>query len=198
MLHCAFEKVDRDALKKKNDRLACLVAILPTLPIHCSSSRFFSIVLAKQVRCNRRVTVSRTFFVPIFLLWPDSKRKYIRWLWNDCSNNQCTVSRKHFSSVEIVIFFSLEALRSKVVTIIELPGICIEWCQIDNQQSPVYVVNSHFSRYPDGCWECGHNFSLVNHLYHIWELSNEVLYDPISRRVSKIWQIKVETLRNCQ
>ena len=29
------------------------------------------------------------------------------------------------------------------------------------------VVNSHFSRRPDGCWECCHNFALLNHLYHI-------------------------------
>ena len=25
----------------------------------------------------------------------------------------------------------------------------LQWCQIENQQSPIYVVNSHFSRHPD-------------------------------------------------
>ena len=25
----------------------------------------------------------------------------------------------------------------------------LQWCQIENQQSPVYVVNSHVSRHPD-------------------------------------------------
>ena len=54
------------------------------------------------------------------------------------------------------------------------------------------VVNSHFSRRPDGCWECCHNFALLNHLYHIWELSNEVLYDSVLKGVSKIQQVKVE------
>ena len=27
----------------------------------------------------------------------------------------------------------------------------VQWCQIENQQSPVYAVDSHFSRRPDGC-----------------------------------------------
>ena len=68
----------------------------------------------------------------------------------------------------------------------------LQWCQIENQQSPVYTVNSHFSRLPDGCWKCCLNFAHLNHLYHIWELSNEVLYDAISQRVSKIRRVKFE------
>ena len=27
---------------------------------------------------------------------------------------------------------------------------------------------------------------------HTWDLSNEVLYDPVPQGVSKIWQVKVE------
>ena len=60
------------------------------------------------------------------------------------------------------------------------------WRQIENQPSPVYVVNSLFSRRPDKCLESCHNFALLNHLYHILELSNEVLYDLIPHLVSKI------------
>ena len=37
--------------------------------------------------------------------------------------------------------------------------INVQWCQIENQQSPVYVVDSHFSRHPDGCLECCHNLT---------------------------------------
>ena len=29
--------------------------------------------------------------------------------------------------------------------------LTVQWCQIENQQRPVYVVNSHFLRCPDGC-----------------------------------------------
>ena len=32
----------------------------------------------------------------------------------------------------------------------------------------------------------------LTHLYHIWELSNEVLYDSIPQVVSKIWLVKLE------
>ena len=37
------------------------------------------------------------------------------------------------------------------------------------------------------------HFALLNHLYHTWELSNEVLYDLIHQEVSKVHQVKVET-----
>ena len=69
----------------------------------------------------------------------------------------------------------------------------VQWCQFENQQSPVYVVNSHFSRSPDDCWEYCHNFALLNNLHHIWELSNEVLYAPVSKMVSTIQQVEIES-----
>ena len=43
----------------------------------------------------------------------------------------------------------------------------LQWCQIENQQTPVYVVNSHFSRGLDGCWDCYHNLALLNNPFHI-------------------------------
>ena len=58
---------------------------------------------------------------------------------------------------------------------------------------PHLCSNSHFSRHPNECWECRYNLALLNHLYHIWELSNEVLYDPVPKRVSKIQKIKNES-----
>ena len=64
----------------------------------------------------------------------------------------------------------------------------VPWCQIESQQSPFCVVNSHFLRYPDKYWECCHNLVLLNHLSHIWEPSYEVLYEP---EASKIWQVKL-------
>ena len=38
--------------------------------------------------------------------------------------------------------------------------------------------------------------TLLFHKYHIWELSNEVIYDPLPQGVSKvkIWQVKVENI----
>ena len=71
-------------------------------------------------------------------------------------------------------------------------SIQVQWCQIENQQSPVYPINSYFIRHPDGCLECCHNVVLLNHLYNIWELSNEVLYDPLHKGASKIRQVKVK------
>ena len=41
--------------------------------------------------------------------------------------------------------------------------------------------------------QCCHNFAFLNHVYHIWDLSNMVLYDPAPRGASKIWQVKVKT-----
>ena len=73
-------------------------------------------------------------------------------------------------------------------------NILLQWCSIKNHQSSIYVLDFHFSRRPDGCSECCHNLALFTHLYHIWELSNEVLYDPVSIGVSKIRQIKLESL----
>ena len=69
----------------------------------------------------------------------------------------------------------------------------LQWCQIENQQSPVYVVNSHFSRRPDGYWGFCHNFDLLIHLCHVWELYNVLLYDPVPKGVSKIQPVKVES-----
>ena len=66
------------------------------------------------------------------------------------------------------------------------------WLPIENQQSLTYVVNCHFLRHPDKCKKCCHNLAFLNHLCHVWELSNEVLYDPIPQGVSKIPQVKVE------
>ena len=62
----------------------------------------------------------------------------------------------------------------------------VQWCSIENHQSPIHVVNFHFSRYPDGCLERCHNLVFFNHHHHIWELSNEVLYDPVPQGASKI------------
>ena len=45
--------------------------------------------------------------------------------------------------------------------------LLLQWCQIENQQTPIYVVNSDFSRYPDGCWECCCRLALLNHLYSL-------------------------------
>ena len=33
---------------------------------------------------------------------------------------------------------------------VSIQKLNIQWCQIENQESPVYVVDSHYSRYPDG------------------------------------------------
>ena len=40
-------------------------------------------------------------------------------------------------------------------------GRNLQCCQIENQQSPVDTINYHFSRCPDGCLECCHNFALL-------------------------------------
>ena len=50
---------------------------------------------------------------------------------------------------------------------------------------PVYVVNWHFSRRPDRCWDCCHNLALLAHIFHYWELFSEVLYEPCSRAMKK-------------
>ena len=42
------------------------------------------------------------------------------------------------------------------------------------------------------CLECCHNLALLSHIYHNLELSNEVLHDPFSQRLSKLQQVKVE------
>ena len=67
------------------------------------------------------------------------------------------------------------------------------WCSVENPQSPVYVVNWHFSWCPDRCLNCYCNLALLTHICHIWELSNEVMYDPVPKGVQKIWQVKAET-----
>ena len=72
--------------------------------------------------------------------------------------------------------------------------VYIQYCSNENQQSPVYVVNSYFSRRPDGWRECCHNFALLNHLYHIWELSYEVLFNTLSKGVSKYYWPKLKVL----
>ena len=88
-----------------------------------------------------------------------------------CASNNCKQSRK------------------------KLAKFCkVQCCSIENQQTPVYVVDCHFSRSPDGCWECCHNFTLFNHLYHIWELSNEVLYNSLPKGVSKCYWTKLKVL----
>ena len=41
------------------------------------------------------------------------------------------------------------------------------------------------SKCSNRCWECCHYLVLFTHIYHIWELSNEVLYDLIPKAVRK-------------
>ena len=43
----------------------------------------------------------------------------------------------------------------------------VEWYQIENQQSPVCVVNFHFSRRPDGCWSSASTFTLGSSLTYL-------------------------------
>ena len=64
----------------------------------------------------------------------------------------------------------------------------LQWLLFENQQRPIYVVNCHFSRHPD------HSLALLTHINHIYELSNEVLYDPVYQGVSKIKQVKFQSL----
>ena len=47
----------------------------------------------------------------------------------------------------------------------------------------MYVVNFHFSRYPDGCWERCQNLAILTHLYHVLKLSNGLLYEPAPKGV---------------
>ena len=42
-------------------------------------------------------------------------------------------------------------------------------------------------------WKVLPNLSPLGQIYHYWDLSNEVLYDPELQRVSKIRLVKVET-----
>ena len=66
----------------------------------------------------------------------------------------------------------------------------LQWCALENQQSPVHVVNCHFTRHP---YRCCHKSNLLAHLYYIWELSIEVLYDPVPQRgiknTSRSWNL---------
>ena len=80
--------------------------------------------------------------------------------------------------------------NQKVMSSIPGQGTYIKWCQIENQQSPVYVINFHFWRWSDRCLECYQNLALMKNLYHNCELSNEVFY-PIPIGVSKMRQVKV-------
>ena len=50
----------------------------------------------------------------------------------------------------------------------------------------VYVVNKQFSRHPDRCLNCFHNLVLLTQIYHTKELSNEVLYNPVSQGALQI------------
>ena len=43
----------------------------------------------------------------------------------------------------------------------------LQCCSFKNQQSPVYLVNRHFSGNPDRCSECCHNLAILPHIYHI-------------------------------
>ena len=72
-------------------------------------------------------------------------------------------------------------------------ALTVQWWTIENHQSPVYLVNCYFSWHPERCLIYCHNKALFPHKYHIWELSNEVLHDPLPEYVLKIRQVKVET-----
>ena len=59
---------------------------------------------------------------------------------------------------------------SSKVILVELCNVLhryVQWCSIENRQSPIYVVYFHYSRRPDGCSECCHNLALFTHLFHI-------------------------------
>ena len=70
----------------------------------------------------------------------------------------------------------------------------LQWCQIENQQSPIYVVNSYFSRRPDGVLRVLPQLSPLESSLPYQRASNEALYDPVvPEGVSKIQQVKVKT-----
>ena len=54
-----------------------------------------------------------------------------------------------------------------------------QWWLFEDQQSTVYVVHCHFPRHPDRWWDCCHNLALLAHIDHIWELSNEAMYNLV-------------------
>ena len=62
----------------------------------------------------------------------------------------------------------------------------VQCCVFENHWSLFYVSNWYFSRFPGRCWECCYNLALLAHIYHIWELSNEVLYNSVPRGIKKI------------
>ena len=72
---------------------------------------------------------------------------------------------------------------------------CLQWFSFENQQSPVYVVNWHFSRCPDRCWKWFYPvFKLGANRYGLG-LSNEPLFIIIAQGVAKLWPVKVGSLK---
>ena len=65
------------------------------------------------------------------------------------------------------------------------------WCLVKKLDFlAVYEINWHFSRHFD--MSAAIPYPLLAHIYHYWELLNEVLYDTVSQRMSKAQQVKVE------
>ena len=63
---------------------------------------------------------------------------------------------------------------------------------VENQHSPIYVVNCHFIRHPH-MLKVLSQWALLTHLYHILDFSNVVLYGPVLQKISKIRQVTVES-----
>ena len=73
--------------------------------------------------------------------------------------------------------------------------LLVQWCAFENQQNRVHVENWNFSRCPDRYQKCCYYLALLIHIYHYWELSNEVLYDHTIQGVSKVPVVKIKSSR---
>ena len=86
----------------------------------------------------------------------------------------------------VVVLMTLEKLEKLVWKTFTMPTV---WESTKHHSFSILAPLRH----PDRWYKCCHNLAFLAHNQHILGLSNEVLYDPVPQKVSKIWQVKFET-----